>query len=144
MKIFNNNKLTKIQLRKLICKFAKDLGVNRVVFGNKGVTVKGTYNPKTKNLFIDTKQTKVELLHTLFHELGHHVAVLKNKWKNYHHCLVDYMTVERIFTIENKIDQIGKTLWHKYVDTKQWGRYNYSYPKSQKKNIIKNFISKQQ
>lgn len=133
-----------MQLRKLICKFAKDLGVNRVVFGNKGIRVKGTYNPETKNLFIDTKQTKVELLHTLFHELGHHNAVLKNKWKTYHHSLVDSMSVEKIFDIENKIDRIGKKLWHKYVDVKQWGMYNYSYPKSQKNTIIKNFINSQQ
>ena len=143
MKIFVQKKITKEELRKLICMFAKQIGVNRVIFGNKGIYIKGTYNTETKNLYIDVKQTKTELLHTFFHELGHHVAVIKNKWKKYHHCLTKEMNTEEVFKIENKIDQIGRRLWHKYVDTDQWGNYKYSYPKALKKDIIKNFISKQ-
>lgn len=142
-KFFVNSKITKGQLRKAICSFAKQQGVNRVVFSNKGINVKGTYNPLTKNLYIDMKQTKRQLLHTLFHEMGHHFAVEKNKWKTYHYCLTEYMSVEKIFDIENKIDKIGQGLWNKYVDLKSWGKYKYSYPKKQKSNIIKNFISKQ-
>lgn len=141
-RIFVNNKITKAQLRKVICLFARQQGVNKVIFNDKGTRVKGTYNPFTKNLYIDTKQTKKELLHTLFHELGHHTAVQKNKWKNYHHCLVECMSVEKIFQIENSVDRIGQKLWNKYVDVKFWGKYKYSYPKKQKNNIIKNFISK--
>ena len=143
VKIFNNNKITKIQLRKSICKFAKQLGVSRVVFSNKGIAIVGSYNPSTNVLYIDTKQTKTELLHTLFHELGHHTAVKKNKWNNYHHNPASRITAEKIFDIENKIDQIGQKLWYKYVNIKFWGRYHYAYPKIQKKCIIKNFISKQ-
>lgn len=143
VKVFNSSKLTKAELRMCVCNIAKKVGVKKVVFSDKGIYVKGTYNPKTRILFIDTKQTKCEMLYTFFHELGHHFAVLKNKWKKYHFCLVKKMDVERIFYIENKIDQIGKTLWYKYVNTKQWGKYKYSYPKNQKNYIIKHFISKQ-
>ena len=53
------------------------------------------------------------------------------------------MTFNQVFRIENRIDQLGEKLWNKYVDIRQWGKYKYSYPKAQKNNIIKNFISKQ-
>ena len=54
------------------------------------------------------------------------------------------MNVNVVFDIENKIDRIGEKLWYKYVDIRQWGRYKFAYPKSQKNNIIKNFFNKQQ
>ena len=144
MKIFKTKRSTKKQLRQIICKFAKNIGVNRVVFSNKGVKVRGTYNAETNNIYIDLNQTKKQTLHTLFHELGHHSAVQKNKWKTYHFSLTRYMNVNVVFDIENKIDRIGEKLWYKYVDIKQWGRYKFAYPKSQKNNIIKNFFNKQQ
>ncbi len=136
-KLFNDKNITVIELRKLICKTAKRLGVNRVVFNKKGRKVRGTYNAFTKNLYIDSKQTKKEMLNTFFHELGHHKAVKANRWRKYHLCLVPSMNIETIFNIENKIDQIGRRLWNKYVNPKQWGRYKYVYPKSQKNNMIK-------
>ena len=79
------------------------------------------------------------MLRTFFHELGHHEAVKKNKWTQYHFNLVDKMRVDVIYIIENKIDQIGRKLWHKYVDTNQWGMYKYFYPKSQMKAYINSF-----
>lgn len=142
MKFFSNKRLTKKQLRAEICKFAKEIGVNKTIFSNKARYVNGSYNATNKVLYLDTKLTKYVMLRTFFHELGHHTAALKNKWKNYHYCLVPSMYVETIFQIENKVDQIGETLWYKYVDIKRWGRYKYSYPKAQKNNIIKNFISR--
>ena len=126
-----------------MCAFAKKLKVKRVVFNNKGIKVKGTYNVVTGIVYIDLKQTNKEMLHTFFHELGHHTAVKKNKWNKYHHSPLSSMDSNVAFDIENKIDQIGKQLWNKYVDIKQWGKYKYSYLKSQKSSLIKNFISKQ-
>jgi hypothetical protein len=142
-KIFNSNKITKSDLRTLICVTAKKFGVNRVIFSNKAKRVKGTYNAFTKNLYLDTRLTKKDMMHAFFHELGHHFAVKRNLWKSYHYCTVAAMSIERIFEIENGVDGIGQKLWHEYVNAKQWGRYKYSYPKSQKYFIIKNFISKQ-
>jgi hypothetical protein len=142
MRVFNQ-KLTKKQLRTAICKFAKQIGVRKVIFNDKGKYVNGTYNSETRVLYLDNKQTKSRMLCTFFHELGHHTAVAQNKWKKYHYCLVPLMTANEVFVIENKIDQIGKKLWHKHVDIKLWGMYKYGYPKSQKNSIIKNFISKQ-
>lgn len=139
MKIFINASLTKKQLRILFCTFAKKLGVQQVIFNNRGKYVCGTYNAETKRMYINTKQTKKEMLYTLFHELGHHEAVKKKRWIKYHFDLTLTITNEQIFQIENKIDQIGEKLWYKYVDTNAWGRYKYSYPKSQK-HIILNYI----
>ncbi len=142
-KYFNNSLIAPQELRTAICFLAKKLKVKRVVFNNKGVKVKGTYNATTSIMFIDLNQTNTETLHTFFHELGHHTAVKKNKWKKYHYSSSSLIDSEVVFDIENKIDQIGKQLWNKYVDTKQWGKYKYSYLKSQKASLIKNFISKQ-
>jgi hypothetical protein len=64
-----------------------------------------------------------------------------NKWKSYHYCMVSAMSTEKVFNIENGIDKMGKKLWSKYVASKQWGKYKYSYPKSQKKYIINNFLN---
>ncbi len=141
-KFFLDSCIETKELRANIILLAKSLGVNRVVFSNKGVNVKGTYNPLNNNMYIDTKQNNVEILHTFFHELAHHVAVLRNRWKRYHFNLVPYMNVDEIFSVENKIDKLGKKLWHKYVDIKAWGRYKYSYPKSQKNFIIKSLYNK--
>ena len=142
-KIFSSIRLTKAELRSLICFTAKKFGVNRVIFSNKAKRVKGTYNAFTKNLYLDTRLTKKDMLHAFFHELGHHFAVKKNRWKSYHYCTVAAMSIEKIFEIENGVDKIGQKLWSKHVESKQWGKYKYSYPKSQKSFIIKNFISKQ-
>ena len=137
------NSITKKQLRESIREFAKGQGVNKITFANKGIYVKGTYNAVTGSLFVDLKQTKREMLITFFHEMGHHVAVKKNKWHKYHYSDCIEMSSETIFEIENKIDQIGEKLWYKYVDTKHWGKYKYSYPRLHKKTIIRDFINKQ-
>lgn len=140
MKVFINNRLTRKELRSKIYKFAKECGVQIITFSNKGRKVKGTYNARTKSLYVDLKQTKTELLHTFFHELGHHFAVKNNKWKSYHYGVGYVMLQEKVFEIENKIDQIAEKLWYKHVDIKKWGRYKYTYLKSQKNNIINTFI----
>ena len=142
MKFFKNNKNTKKQLRLLLCNFARRAGVARVVFNSNAKRVNGTYNSGTNILYISNKQTKKQMLITLFHELGHHWAVQKNKWKKYHFGSNKTISYSEAFDIENKIDQIGEKLWNNYVDIKQWGRYKYSYLKKEKSFIIKNFISK--
>lgn len=139
VKFFLNKKLTKVQLRQDICTFAKRVGVNRVIFNNNGKGVCGTYNSHKKNIYICLNQTKQQMLRTFFHELGHHEAVKKNKWTSFHFNLIDNIQVDILFNIENKIDQIGKKLWYKYVDTKQWGMYKYFYPKSHMKTYINSF-----
>ena len=134
--MFDDLKLNKAQLRKIICELAKKLGVKKVVFNRKAKRVRGTYNCFTRVVYIDNKQAKREILLTFFHELGHHYALKRNLWMKYHMCLVEKMAVEKMFEIENKVDRIGKTLWNKYVDHKQWGKYKYVYPKSQKRTIM--------
>ena len=141
MKHFNNNRLTKKQVRKEICVLAKSVGVNKVIFSKTGKRVSGTYQAKTKNMYLNLSLTKQQMLRTFFHELGHHTAAKQNKWAKYHFCLVTHMHADTIFDIENKVDKIGKSLWCKYVSSSHWGNYKYSYPKSQKNSIIKNFIT---
>ena len=141
MKFFNTSRLNKKQLRSAICQFALSLGVSKVVFNNNGKKVNGTYNGKTHVLYLNAKQTNISLLRTFFHELGHHVAVQQNKWKNYHLCLVKTIRIETMFYIENKIDQIGQKLWYKHVDIKQWGMYKYIYPKINKSYFLKTFTN---
>lgn len=142
MKIFNNKNLTKKELRLLFCILAKEQGVSKVIFSKFGKDVGGSYSAHKKTIFIDTKETKVDSLRIMFHELAHHVATKRNLWKEYHFDLVNNLSWEEIFDIENGIDRLGEKLWNKYVDISQWGRYKYGYPKSRKKIIIETFISK--
>jgi hypothetical protein len=142
VKFFNTPSFTKKQLRATICSFAYSLNVHKVIFNDKGKSVNGSYNGITKVLYLNMKQTKISLLRTFFHELGHHLAVQKNKWSSYHLNTAKMMNVETVFNIENKIDQMGEELWYKYVDIKKWGRYKYVYPKTNKNYFIKNFTSK--
>jgi hypothetical protein len=136
-KIFHSFIVTKPELRKVICQLARKLGVKKVVFNKKAKKVRGTYNAFNNVMYIDSKQSKRNILLTFFHEMGHHKAVRQNKWRKYHLCLVPSMKIETMFNIENKIDQIGRKLWNKYVNPKQWGRYKYVYPKTQKRNLMK-------
>lgn len=141
MKIFFTSKLNKKQLRELICETAKKFGVKRTTFNKKAKNVRGTYNAFTGVLYLSLNQTKKDLLNAFFHELGHHFAVKNNRWKVYHFNLVPMMTIERMFKIENRIDQTAKKLWNKYVDLNQWGKYNFAYPKSKKKQIMNHIIN---
>jgi hypothetical protein len=142
VKFFDVAFRAKSKLRLAICTFARNLGVNKVIFNNKGKTVNGTYNGRTKVLYLNTNQTKVSLLRTFFHELGHHIAVQNDQWLEYHLCLLQVIELETMFNIENNIDKIGEQLWYKHVDIKRWGRYKYCYPKSNKNFFIKNYTSK--
>lgn len=141
-KPFNDKHVTKAELRAIMCKLAKKLGVNKVIFNKNSKRVRGTYNAFTNNVFIDLKQTKKDMLNTFFHELGHHKAVKTNRWKNYHLCLVKLIEIETMFLIENGVDRLGSKLWNKYVNSSHWGRYKYIYPKSQKTNLMKQMSSK--
>lgn len=140
-KFFNNTNISTKELRALCCSFAKALGVKRTVFNNRGKYVKGTYNCFNKIMYINTDQTDVEMLHAVFHELGHHQAIIEEKWIEYHYNQFKEMSGEDIFEIENGVDQIAEKLWAKHVDCKVWGRYNYAYPRAQKAQIIKQFIN---
>ena len=104
MKIFNTSRITKSQLRQVVCKSAKEMGVSKVIFNSTAKHVSGSYNAEKNVMFLDTKLTKKELLDTFFHELGHHVAVKQNKWRGYHYDLNPNITKEEIFKIENKIE----------------------------------------
>lgn len=131
MKFFSK-KITLKQLRELICKFAKEKNVKKVIFNKQGKRVCGTYNATTNILYINLKQTKHKILCTFFHELAHHNAVQQKKWQNYHFNL-KHISKNTIYKIENKIDRIGNKLWNKHVYLKQWGKYKYFYPKSEEK-----------
>lgn len=130
MKYFTNKKCTKKNLVKLICQFAKEQGISKLTFNTQGKRLSGSYNPKTGSLYLNLKQTKHKIMCAFFHELGHHQAVKQNKWRRYHLNLVKSMNATEVYRIENKIDQIGKRLWNKYVYLKEWGKYKYFYPKS--------------
>jgi len=138
MKLFTSKRCTKKNLIKLICQFAKEQGVSRVAFNTQGKKLSGSYNPRTGILYINLNQTKHKILCAFFHELGHHHAVKKNKWKKYHFNLVKSMAANEVYRIENKIDEIGKQLWNKHVYSKQWGKYKYFYPKSELNYFLNN------
>lgn len=142
MKFFNKKSASFKELRKQMIMFAATLGVKKVSFNKNGKLVTGTYDTETNSIYVCINQTKKEALRTFFHEMGHHHAVIHNKWVKYHHRKYLSVKCKTIFDIENKIDKIANTLWNKYVDTKKWGRYKYAYPKAEKNSIINNFISK--
>lgn len=123
-------------MRKLIIVFAKKQSVKRVYFSSLAKFIKGSYNPIEKTVFLSNKETKQSMLFTFFHELSHHVAVKRKRWLKYHYNAPDNTTLQ-MFKAENGIDKIAKKLWNKYVDIKQWGKYKYVYPKSQKKTLMK-------
>lgn len=140
-KFFRTTNVSRKRLRTLCCKFAKSLGVKRIIFNDRGKYVKGTYNCFNKIMYINTDQSNNEILQAVFHELGHHQAILEEKWIDYHFNEIKEMSGEDIFEIENGIDQLAEKLWAKYVDCKVWGRYKYAYPRSQKTQIINEFIN---
>jgi hypothetical protein len=133
---FNTNRLTKKQLRQQICLFARQIGVKKVIFNDKAKFVSGSFNAHTNVMFLSLNQPKRQMLHALFHELGHHEATQKNKWKKFHFGLYKNLSYDTLFKIENRIERLGKDLWNKYVNKKYWGNYKYFYLKSQKNAII--------
>ena len=139
-KPFHSNKITLAELRALICSFAKQRGVNRVIFNNRGTTVKGTYCASNKNMYVNLDQTKKAMMHTFFHELAHHEAVVNSLWLDYHFDRKFYSS-EDVFLIENNIDRIAQRLWQTHVNSKYWGRYIFAYNQNKKQFLIKNFIS---
>ena len=136
---FNTKRLTKQQLRAKICCFAKEAGVKKVIFNDKARCVSGTFNCITNIMFISLNQNKKQMLNTLFHELSHYYAVLNKKWTKFHFNLYKKPNFDRHFSIENKIEKMGKILWNKNVDKTQWGNYKYFYLKSRKKEITNLF-----
>ena len=138
MKHFKSQKITSKQLRSEIYSFAKKVGVKRITFNDKGKDVSGTYNVCGDSIYLDTKQNKKDLLATFFHELGHKFAVLEEKWVLYHYSESGFTPAEQ-FEIENGVDKIANKLWNKHVEIRQWGRYKYAYPKSNKKTLLKRF-----
>ena len=123
-------------MRSQICKYAKTLGVYKVVYNKKAKRVAGTYNAYRKLIFLNAKQNRKHLLMSFFHEIGHHVACMRELWTDYHFDLKPFSEETR-FLIENNIDKIANVLWNKSVCNKTWGKYKYYYPISQKKGLIK-------
>lgn len=140
---FDSKFLTKKQLRKHICTFAKTFGVKKVIFNASAKRIYGSYNASAGILFLSLNQTKKEMLNALFHELSHHESVKKRKWIKYHFNLYKTINHEREFCIENKIDKMGKILWNRYVITSKWGNYKYFYPKKNKKAMTNFFETNQ-
>jgi hypothetical protein len=138
-KLFCAQNVSKKYLRRLICNLAYEMHVNKVRFAHKGKYISGSYNADYRNIFVDGKQKKREMLLTFFHELAHHVAYFqKGKWITYHeNAATPKISAQAKFMIENKVDKIARQLWNKYVSVKTWGRYRYGYPLSQKKYIVK-------
>lgn len=137
-KIFDNNALTKKQLRKELIEFAAEQRVKKVVFNSKSKRLLGSYIASKKIIFLNNLQTKKSMLLTFFHELAHHHAVIHKKWRNFHYDKKKF-TAKQTFNIENKIDKIAKKLWNNYVDVKAWGKYKFVYPVSSKHVLVKWF-----
>lgn len=138
---FDTNRITKQQLRSQICSYAKSVGVNKVIFNNRGKYICGSFNSTNNVIYICSKQTKKQMLNTLFHELAHFYAVLNKKWIKFHFNLYKNPNPDRLFVIENKIDKIGKNLWNQHVNKKLWGNYKYFYLKSKKHKITTLFTN---
>ena len=121
-------------MRKQIILFAKNQNVKKVHFNNNAKFIKGSYNSVDQTIFLSNNETKQSMLCTFFHELSHHLAVEQNKWLDYHYDIGN-TTSSEMFEIENNIDKIAKKLWNEHVNAKQWGKYKYAYPKTQKKSL---------
>ena len=135
MKVFNNFKITKKMLRQFICIIAREHKVSRVSFNNQAKLIEGLYDFKKRSIFINNKQPKKRLLQVFFHELAHHESVLNGIWTDYHSGNMEDISPMFQFNIENQIDKMATSLWNKYVNTKKWGQYKFSYPKSNKKYL---------
>jgi len=135
MKIFDTSRINKKILRQFICLVAKEHKVSRVSFNNQAKNVAGLYDFTKNSIFLNNKQTKKRLLCVFFHELAHHEAVMNNVWIDYHSGNMEDISPLHQFNIENQIDKIASSLWNKYVNTKKWGKYKFSYPKSNKKHL---------
>lgn len=133
---FDTTRITKKQLRLNICSFAKSIGIKKVIFNCTAKRIFGSYNPNNKVIFLSLNQTKKQMLNTLFHELGHHESVKKGKWIKYHFNLYKKNNPRLSFSIENKIETVGKNLWNQYVNKNKWGNYKYFYLKKQESQML--------
>lgn len=138
-KTFCTQNVSKKALRHLMCDLAYSMSVNRLRFSHGAKYISGSYNADSKNIYVDGKMKKREMLLAFFHELAHHVAYFqKGKWIVYHeNAATPKISAYAKFKIENKVDKLARQLWYKHVDIKQWGKYRYGYPISQKHYIVK-------
>jgi hypothetical protein len=134
MKHFNKQQ-TRFQLKNSIKTLAKTTGVKRVTYNNRAIYVDGTYNHKTKVIFISSRLTKKNILQTFFHEFAHHIACGRGQWKKYH--TQEVTNSEYAFLIENRIDRLARKLWNRYVDSFIWGKYHFTYVKKDKRMYMK-------
>jgi hypothetical protein len=136
MKLFVK-KQSKDELKQSIKAFAKSTGVKKVTYNCKAVYIEGSYNHKTRIIFISSRLPKKDTLSTFFHELAHHIACKRGIWKKYHTQVVT--NPEYAFLVENRIDYLAKKLWNKYVDSAIWGKYQYTYKKANRRKHL-NFL----
>lgn len=120
-----------------MCKLSKDLGVRCIRFSKKAKHISGSYDMDASTIFVSGKQNKKEMLYTFFHELAHHLIPKSKRSYLYHeNAATPLISSQCKFKIENKVDQLARKLWFKYVDVKEWGRYKYGYLKTQKHKYI--------
>ena len=135
-KFFSTKTLSKAQLRTLICEFAAKHRVKKVSFNNKAKSIDGSYNFAKDVIFISSTLSKRGMLLTFFHELSHHIKAAKRRFLDYHlNAATPKISPSAKFNIENGIDKLAQKLWQKNVDTKQWGKYRYGYPRSNRKHL---------
>lgn len=139
-KYFDKN-LTKEELRKKICSFARSQGVNRVIFQNRARYVFGTYNYKNRNIYISSRLTKKNMLLVFMHELAHHcAAVFEKKWILYHlDAATPLLSPEIKFEIEHNIDRMAKKMWNEYVCLKTWKNYRFTYSAARRRELTRWF-----
>lgn len=138
MKLFLNKDDTKQELRKLMKILAINLSVKNICFNNQAKKLSGYYHYDKNLIFINNKQSKKNMLQTFFHELAHHCSTTQQEeHAKYHKGISKKIEPTKAFCIENKTDKLASALWKKHVDTTSWGKYNFAYPKSQKKQLTK-------
>lgn len=134
MKIFTK-KMSVLELKCTMRVLAKKTGVRKVTYNNRGVYVDGSYHAETQIIYICSKLTKKNILQTFFHELAHHIACKRKWWVKYH--TTEVTDSEIAFKVENSIDRMARKLWYRYVNSTIWGKYNFVYKKSSKKESIR-------
>ena len=91
MKHFVKNQ-TRKELKMSIKTFAKSIGIKKVTYNNKALYIEGSYNHKTRVIFLSSRLKKENILPTFFHELAHHIACKRGLWKIKDSCCFSFYT----------------------------------------------------
>lgn len=80
-----------------------------------------------KLISLNNRNSKREMLHTFFHELGHLYCIRHGIWKQFHKS--KSISTKQIFRVENWVEQWAKKEWEREKMSKEFGRYKFFYSK---------------